>query len=94
MAKRHGPSGVRFNTVCPGIIETPRWRSPGETEPQFARRWRQMAPLRRYGVPEEVANLVLFLSCDDSAFITGQDIAIDGGFTTAACFESVDFDAP
>jgi NAD(P)-dependent dehydrogenase (short-subunit alcohol dehydrogenase family) len=85
---------VRSNAICPGIIETPRWRSPGSAEPQFARRYRQMAPLQRFGRTEEVAKLVLFFASDDSSFITGQDIAIDGGFTTAARFESVDFNAP
>jgi len=93
LAKRLGPEGVRINCICPGIIETPRWRSPGMEEPQFARRYRQMAPLGRFGKPEEVAKLVLFFACDDSSFITGQDIAIDGGFTSAARFESVDFGA-
>ncbi|MGQ0696943.1 MAG: SDR family NAD(P)-dependent oxidoreductase [Panacagrimonas sp.] len=93
LAKRFGPSGVRANAICPGIIETPRWRSPDMIEPQFATRYRQMAPLRRFGKPEEVAKLVLFLASDDSSFITGQDIAIDGGFTTAFSFESIDFDA-
>ncbi|MGH8517074.1 MAG: SDR family NAD(P)-dependent oxidoreductase [Panacagrimonas sp.] len=94
LAKRFGPDGVRSNAICPGVIETPRWRSPDMVEPQFARRYRQMAPLQRFGRPDEVAKLVLFLACDDSSFITGQDIAIDGGFTTAARFESVDFNAP
>ena len=94
LAKRFGPEGVRSNVICPGIIETPRWRSPGQQEPQFARRWRQMAPLGRFGRTEEVARLVLFFASDDSSFITGQDIAIDGGFTLALRFESVDFDAP
>jgi NAD(P)-dependent dehydrogenase (short-subunit alcohol dehydrogenase family) len=94
LAKRFGPDGVRSNAICPGIIETPRWRSPGSPEPQFARRYRQMAPLQRFGRTEEVARLVLFFASDDSSFITGQDIAIDGGFTTAARFESVDFNAP
>lgn len=93
LAKRFGPSGVRSNVICPGIIETPRWRSPGMPEPQFARRWRQMAPLGRFGRADEVARLVLFFASDDSSFITGQDIAIDGGFTMAFRFESVDFDA-
>ena len=93
LAKRYGPDGVRSNVICPGVIETPRWRSPGMEEPQFARRWRQMAPLGRFGRTEEVAKLVLFFASDDSSFITGQDIAIDGGFTMAARFESVDFDA-
>ncbi len=89
LAKRWGPQGVRVNAICPGIIETPRWRSPGTLEPKFARRWRQMAPLGRYGRVEEVASLVLFFASDESSFITGQDLAIDGGFTTAFRFESV-----
>jgi NAD(P)-dependent dehydrogenase (short-subunit alcohol dehydrogenase family) len=93
LAKRFGPDGVRINCICPGIIETPRWRSPDLVEPQFARRYRQMAPLGRFGKPEEVAKLVLFFACDDSSFITGQDIAIDGGFTSAFRFESIDFGA-
>lgn len=94
LAKRFGPDGVRSNVICPGIIETPRWRSPGQEEPQFARRWRQMAPLGRFGRTEEVAKLVLFFASDDASYITGQDIAIDGGFTMAMRFESVDFNAP
>lgn len=92
LAKRFGPDGVRVNCICPGIIETPRWRSPGMPEPQFARRYRQMAPLQRFGKVEEVASLVFFFASDEASFITGQDIAIDGGFTTAMRFESVDFD--
>jgi NAD(P)-dependent dehydrogenase (short-subunit alcohol dehydrogenase family) len=93
LAKRFGPSGIRVNCICPGIIETPRWRGPAMTEPEFARRYRLMAPLGRFGTAEEVAALVLFLVSQESAFITGQDIAIDGGFTTAARFESIDFGA-
>jgi len=92
LAKRFGPN-VRINCICPGIIETPRWRSPGMPEPQFARRYRQMAPLGRFGKVEEVASLVLFFASDEASFITGQDIAIDGGFTTALRFEAVDFAA-
>lgn len=94
LAKRFGPDGVRSNAICPGIIETPRWRSPGQEEPLFARRWRQMAPLGRFGRTDEVARLVLFFASDDASYITGQDIAIDGGFTMAMRFESVDFNAP
>jgi NAD(P)-dependent dehydrogenase (short-subunit alcohol dehydrogenase family) len=92
LAKRFGPGGVRSNVICPGIIETPRWRSPGQAEPQFARRWRQMAPLGRFGRTDEVARLVLFLAGDEASFITGQDLAIDGGFTMALRFEAIDFD--
>lgn len=92
LAKRFGPQGLRANAICPGIIETPRWRSPDLEEPQFARRYRQMAPLRRFGTADEVARLALFFVSDDSSYITGQDIAIDGGFTTAFGFEAIDFD--
>jgi len=91
LAKRFGPRGIRVNCICPGIIETPRWRQPGAPEPQFARRWRKMAPLGRYGRSEEVASVVLFLASDDSSFVSGQDLAVDGGFTTAFRFESIDF---
>ncbi len=94
LAKRFGPVGVRANCICPGIIETPRWRSPGMEEPQFARNYRIMAPLGRFGTADEVAALVLFFACDDSSFITGQDIAIDGGFTTAPRFEGLNLAEP
>lgn len=94
LAKRFGPVGVRSNAICRGIIETPRWRGPAQPEPQFARRWRQMAPLGCFGRTDEVARLVLFFASDDASYITGQDIAIDGGFTMAMRFESVDFQAP
>ncbi|MGQ0530310.1 MAG: SDR family oxidoreductase [Panacagrimonas sp.] len=76
------------------LIEAPRWRGPGQPEPQFAQRWRQMAPLGRFGRTDEVARLVLFFACDDASYITGQDIAINGGFTMAMRFESVNFQAP
>jgi NAD(P)-dependent dehydrogenase (short-subunit alcohol dehydrogenase family) len=89
LAKRFGPAGVRVNCICPGIIETPRWRGPDLEEPRFARNYRLMAPLGRFGTAEEVAALALFLGCDDSAYITGQDIAIDGGFSAAPRFEGL-----
>ena len=92
LAKKYGRDGVRANAICPGIIETPRCRSPDHVEPQFARRYRQMAPLGRFGLPSEVAALALFLASDDASYITGQDLAIDGGFTTAYHFESIAFD--
>jgi meso-butanediol dehydrogenase / (S,S)-butanediol dehydrogenase / diacetyl reductase len=92
LAQRLGPSGVRVNCVCPGIIETPRWRSPGDGEPRFARRWRRMAPLGRFGRAEEVASLVVFLASEEASFVSGQDIAVDGGFSAASRFVDVDFD--
>ena len=88
MAKHLGPRGIRANCVCPGLIETPLWQQPGEPEPEMASRWRQMTPLRRTGRPEEVASVALFLASDESSYISGQEIVVDGGFSTGFLFES------
>lgn len=93
LAQRFGPQGIRANCICPGVIETPRWRTPGETtEPRFASRWRKMTPLGRFGRAEEVASLVAFLVSDDASFVSGQTIAVDGGYSSALRFVDVDFE--
>ena len=89
LAKRLGPRGVRVNCIAPGVIKTPRLRFSGSDEPEFARRTRKVTPLQRLGRAEEVADLVLFLASDRASYITGQDIAIDGGLSVATMFESV-----
>ena len=88
LAKRFGPAGVRVNCIAPGVIKTPRLRYSGSDEPEFARRVCKLTPLGRLGTAEEVASLVLFLASDQSSYITGQDIAIDGGFSVAPMFET------
>lgn len=90
LAKRLGPDGIRVNCIAPGVINTPRLQYSGSTEPAFAVRVRKLTPLGRIGRAEEVADLVLFLASDQSSYITGQDIAIDGGFAVAPMFESVE----
>lgn len=81
MAVDLGPKGVRCNAICPGPIETPLVaRLHGEAEREH---WRRYLPLGRYGKPEEVAALALFLLGDAAAFITGQAIGVDGGFAGA-----------
>ena len=70
------PRGIRVNSVHPGPIDTPMLDI--RTAEQHARR-RQAVPMQRYGTAEEVAKLVLFLLSDDSAFMTGAELAIDGG---------------
>ena len=90
LAKHLGPKGIRANCLCPGLIETPMWHQPGEPYPVKFQRWVEMTPLGRAGLPEEVANLAVFLVSNEASFITGQDIAIDGGFCVGMRFEADD----
>jgi len=80
-----GGTGVRINAICPGIIET------GMTKPIFDRakergtqdKIGQLNPLRRYGHPEEIANMALFLVSDESSYVNGQAFPVDGGLSTS-----------
>jgi len=90
LAKELGPRGIRANCICPGLIETPLWHKPGHPYPLRFKRWVELTPLGRAAQPREVAQLALFLAADEAAYITGQDIAIDGGLCTGMRFEDND----
>jgi len=77
--------GIRVNAVQPGPIATPIFGKMGlsaEAREAFARRVEQL-PLGRFGSPEEVARAALFLASDDSAFVTGHELSVDGGMLAA-----------
>lgn len=84
MAVEYGPRGVRVNCICPAGIETEMLKesNPGDAgfdaEYFFAR-----APLRRFGKPEEIANVALFLASDESSYVNGAIVRADGGITIA-----------
>lgn len=91
MALDYGPSGIRVNCVCPGSTETPRFRGfPPQpslnraTEEQRARMASSNRALQRMARPEEIAYGVLFLVSQESSFITGHALVIDGGQTIDA----------
>lgn len=78
LARELGRRQVRVNSVAPGYLETEMTHGVGENQRnQIIRR----TPLNRLGLPDDVVGLVLFLLSDQSQFITGQTIAIDGGIT-------------
>ena len=79
------PRKIRVNTVSPGPIETPIYGKMGMTEEQLkgmAENFASMVPLKRFGSSEEVAKAVLFLASDDSSFVAGEEILVDGGIAT------------
>ena len=80
LAAEWGAYGIRSNVVNPGLIVTPMsqafYDQPGVTE-----RRSQAVPLGRVGAPEDIAQAVVFLASDRAAYISGQEIAVDGGFT-------------
>lgn len=77
LAKELGPSGIRVNAVCPGLINTTF--HDRFTANEVRKNIAAATPLRREGTSEEVANLVAFLASDDASFITGANYDINGG---------------
>jgi NAD(P)-dependent dehydrogenase (short-subunit alcohol dehydrogenase family) len=75
-----GPRGVRVNCICPGWIETPMTSMIQNTE-AIRQQIEQQTPLQRMGTPEEIAKAALFLASDESSFVTGMPLIIDGGWT-------------
>jgi NAD(P)-dependent dehydrogenase (short-subunit alcohol dehydrogenase family) len=74
-------SGIRVNSVNPAVIQTPMAERLASVIERSQEEMNAMHPMNRTGTPEEVADLVLFLCSAESSFITGQGIAIDGGYT-------------
>jgi NAD(P)-dependent dehydrogenase (short-subunit alcohol dehydrogenase family) len=75
-------NGIRANTLSPGIVDTPILDSQATT-PEGAAAIREgytkITPMMRLGRPEELANAALFLASDESSFMTGSDMLVDGG---------------
>lgn len=75
-----GPSGIRVNAVAPGMTRTAMAEAV-YADPVLHERRRAMVPTGRIGTPRDIANVVAFLLSDDAAYVSGQTIVVDGGFT-------------
>ena len=88
MAMDYARKGIRVNAICPGFIETPMfdavWNMGGLEEVKD--KIRDAHQLGRFGKPQEIADAALFLASAESSFITGQALAVDGGFTAGHRF--------
>ncbi len=79
MALDYASRGIRVNCICPGFVKTPLI-APLMKDPERLARITAMHPLGRLGEPEDIANAVLFLASDESAWMTAQTLIVDGGF--------------
>ena len=80
LAAEWGPKGIRVNAIAPGLVKTEFARALWEDEKRRNERI-QATPLRRLGEPRDIGGIAVFLASDAAAFITGQCIVADGGFT-------------
>ncbi len=79
-----GPKGIRVNSVHPGMIDTPMTRvHGGDAAMEYGA---SKVPLRRVGTPDDIAPVYVFLASDESSYINGAEIAVDGGVTSTHAF--------
>jgi 3alpha(or 20beta)-hydroxysteroid dehydrogenase len=75
---------IRVNSLHPGPVDTPMIREPGASDQEFAERWQSIVPLGRAARPDEIAKVALFLASDESSFMTGSEVVVDGGRITGS----------
>ncbi|QPJ66349.1 MAG: SDR family oxidoreductase [Candidatus Nitrohelix vancouverensis] len=80
LAVEYGSHGIRSNAICPGLIATEMTEGL-MSDPKLMDEWKKDYPIGRFGVPEDVASACLYLASDESSFVTGIVLPVDGGFT-------------
>jgi len=80
MALELAPLGIRVNNIAPGAIDTPGTHTAATSE-KDRQAMVAAVPMKRWGDPEEIANVVLFLASDESSYMTGSTMVVDGGWT-------------
>jgi NAD(P)-dependent dehydrogenase (short-subunit alcohol dehydrogenase family) len=78
LAMELGPSGIRVNSVAPGVVDTALW-AKNRGIPGVIERIEEQTPLGRWAVPEDIADVIVFLASDAARFVTGETITADGG---------------
>ena len=81
LAMEYGPHGIRFNAVAPGVIVTSMWER-NRAVPGVIEQIEAQIALRRWGLPDDVADVVVFLASDAARYVTAQTIEVDGGMAS------------
>jgi NAD(P)-dependent dehydrogenase (short-subunit alcohol dehydrogenase family) len=79
-AIQYAPEKIRVNSVHPGFVDTPMTK-PGHSNPEVAKKRLEVTPLGRFGTPADIAAGCLYLASDESSWVTGSELVIDGGMT-------------
>ena len=79
VAREVGRSGIHVNVVCPGYTKTPG--TAGQIDPELEARIAKGYPLRKLGLPDDVAKMAVFLASDGASHVTGQTISVSGGYS-------------
>jgi NAD(P)-dependent dehydrogenase (short-subunit alcohol dehydrogenase family) len=82
-ALEYARKNIRVNAVCPGFTETPLVAELNSNNPKMVEATINAIPMRRLGTPQEIAQAILWLCSDDSSFVTGHAMAVDGGTVIA-----------
>lgn len=82
LAVEYAPYNIRVNALCPGFVET-ALTGRALKNPGIAKALLEATPMRRFGRPEEIASVALFLAGDESSYVTGAEFAVDGGMSAA-----------
>jgi NAD(P)-dependent dehydrogenase (short-subunit alcohol dehydrogenase family) len=78
LAMELGPHGIRVNSVAPGVVDTDLW-AKNKAIPGVVEQINALTPLRRWALPDDIADVVVFLASDAARFVTGETICCDGG---------------
>ena len=78
MAMELGPTGIRVNSVAPGVVDTALW-AKNKAIPGVIEKVNEQTPLGRWAVPDDIADVIVFLASDAARFVTGETISADGG---------------
>ena len=79
LAADWGPSGIRVNALCPGLIATAIWEADRRDVPGLTEQLEERIAIKRWGYGDDVADVVLFFASDASRYVTGEVVAVDGG---------------